>query len=100
MHCPIDGETLVMADRSGVEIDYCPKCRGVWLIAANWTRSSNAPPGPSLCKQRHCVNRPGRMQPRSITPNRRAAPTAKNRAAVMGMTKTTIAQRKSAAKVS
>ena len=31
MLCPIDGETLVMADRSGVEIDYCPKCRGVWL---------------------------------------------------------------------
>ena len=31
MRCPIDGETLVMADRSGVEIDYCPKCRGVWL---------------------------------------------------------------------
>lgn len=31
MHCPIDNETLVMADRGGVEIDYCPKCRGVWL---------------------------------------------------------------------
>jgi uncharacterized protein len=31
MHCPVDGETLVMADRHGVEIDYCPKCRGVWL---------------------------------------------------------------------
>ncbi|MGL6210504.1 MAG: zf-TFIIB domain-containing protein [Paracoccaceae bacterium] len=31
MLCPIDGATLVMADRSGVEIDYCPKCRGVWL---------------------------------------------------------------------
>lgn len=31
MLCPVDGETLVMADRSGVEIDYCPKCRGVWL---------------------------------------------------------------------
>ena len=31
MRCPIDNETLVMADRSGVEIDYCPKCRGVWL---------------------------------------------------------------------
>ncbi len=31
MICPNDGETLVMADRSGVEIDYCPKCRGVWL---------------------------------------------------------------------
>ncbi len=31
MQCPIDGETLVISDRSGVEIDYCPKCRGVWL---------------------------------------------------------------------
>lgn len=31
MRCPIDNETLVMADRGGVEIDYCPKCRGVWL---------------------------------------------------------------------
>jgi hypothetical protein len=31
MKCPIDGEALVMTDRSGVEIDYCPKCRGVWL---------------------------------------------------------------------
>ena len=31
MLCPIDGTELVMTDRSGVEIDYCPKCRGVWL---------------------------------------------------------------------
>lgn len=31
MQCPVDGTTLVMADRSGVEIDYCPACRGVWL---------------------------------------------------------------------
>ncbi|MCX7300397.1 MAG: zf-TFIIB domain-containing protein [Rhodobacterales bacterium] len=31
MQCPVDGTMLVMADRSGVEIDYCPKCRGVWL---------------------------------------------------------------------
>ena len=31
MKCPVDGETLVMTERSGVEIDYCPKCRGVWL---------------------------------------------------------------------
>lgn len=31
MKCPVDGETLVIAERSGVEIDYCPKCRGVWL---------------------------------------------------------------------
>ncbi|PJJ71979.1 hypothetical protein CLV46_1538 [Diaminobutyricimonas aerilata] len=31
MKCPNDGATLVMSDRSGVEIDYCPECRGVWL---------------------------------------------------------------------
>jgi Zn-finger nucleic acid-binding protein len=31
MQCPIDGETLLMTARSGVEIDYCPRCRGVWL---------------------------------------------------------------------
>lgn len=31
MQCPIDGTQLVIAERSGVEIDYCPTCRGVWL---------------------------------------------------------------------
>ena len=31
MLCPADGTTLTMSERSGIEIDYCPKCRGVWL---------------------------------------------------------------------
>jgi len=31
MKCPNCAETLVMTERQGVEIDYCPKCRGVWL---------------------------------------------------------------------
>ncbi|MEY3321879.1 MAG: hypothetical protein RLZZ417_1462 [Bacteroidota bacterium] len=31
MKCPACDELLVMSDRLGVEIDYCPKCRGVWL---------------------------------------------------------------------
>lgn len=31
MQCPNDKTDLVMTDRQGVEIDYCPKCRGVWL---------------------------------------------------------------------
>ncbi len=31
MKCPIDNSDLVMAERQGIEIDYCPKCRGVWL---------------------------------------------------------------------
>jgi Zn-finger nucleic acid-binding protein len=31
MNCPNDGTELRMGDRQGVEIDYCPECRGVWL---------------------------------------------------------------------
>ena len=31
MKCPTDDATLVMSERNGIEIDYCPDCRGVWL---------------------------------------------------------------------
>ena len=31
MNCPVDNTTLAMSERQGVEIDYCPQCRGVWL---------------------------------------------------------------------
>ncbi len=31
MLCPTDQTVLVMTERKGVEIDYCPTCRGVWL---------------------------------------------------------------------
>jgi hypothetical protein len=31
MRCPVDGSPLAMSDRQGIEIDYCPTCRGVWL---------------------------------------------------------------------
>lgn len=31
MKCPEDQATLLITERSGVEIDYCPDCRGVWL---------------------------------------------------------------------
>jgi Zn-finger nucleic acid-binding protein len=31
MNCPVDNELLQMSERSGVEVDYCPRCRGVWL---------------------------------------------------------------------
>lgn len=50
MKCPIDGTTLVITDRSGVEIDYCPQCRGVWLDRGELDkiidRSAAAPPPP------------------------------------------------------
>lgn len=32
MKCPVCKDaSLVMAERQGIEIDYCPECRGVWL---------------------------------------------------------------------
>lgn len=32
MLCPTcDNVNLAMTDRQGIEIDYCPKCRGIWL---------------------------------------------------------------------
>lgn len=57
MQCPIDGSQLVMTERSGVEIDYCPQCRGVWLdrgeldkiierAAPQATAQATAPPPP------------------------------------------------------
>jgi len=31
MNCPIDGTELRITERQGIEIDYCPQCRGIWL---------------------------------------------------------------------
>ena len=31
MKCPVCQVDLQMTDRQGIEVDYCPKCRGVWL---------------------------------------------------------------------
>ncbi len=59
MQCPTDGVTLVMSERSGIEIDYCPQCRGVWLdrgeldkiidrsIAMTAPEPTQAPPPPA-----------------------------------------------------
>lgn len=31
MKCPSCNETLLMSEKKGIEIDYCPNCRGIWL---------------------------------------------------------------------
>ena len=31
MNCPTCNVPLVMSERQGIEIDYCPQCRGIWL---------------------------------------------------------------------
>ncbi len=54
MNCPACPSTpLQMTERQGVEIDYCPKCRGVWLDRGELDkiieRSSAAPaPAPGM----------------------------------------------------
>lgn len=55
MQCPVDGEILVIAERSGVEIDYCPKCRGVWLDRGELDKlieRAGAPAAPEPSRQR------------------------------------------------
>ena len=59
MACPVDGAALVMSERSGIEIDYCPTCRGVWLdrgeldkiIERNAEQSQQAAPPPQQPQQ-------------------------------------------------
>jgi Zn-finger nucleic acid-binding protein len=50
MKCPIDQSELVMTERQGIEIDYCPQCRGVWLDRGELDkiveRSAASPPSP------------------------------------------------------
>lgn len=63
MDCPVCKNTkLLMSDRQGIEIDYCPNCRGVWLdrgeldkiiersageVSSSSARQQTPPPPPS-----------------------------------------------------
>ena len=53
MLCPTDKTALVMSDRQGIEIDYCPACRGIWLDRGELDKilersaADVAPPPPS-----------------------------------------------------
>lgn len=46
--CPVDGTKLVPMERSGIEIDHCPSCRGVWLDRGELDKiiERNAAPAP------------------------------------------------------
>ena len=50
MQCPVCRVALAMSDRQGIEIDYCPQCRGVWLDRGELDkiieRSGDAAPPP------------------------------------------------------
>ncbi|MBX9817914.1 MAG: zf-TFIIB domain-containing protein [Burkholderiaceae bacterium] len=48
MKCPhCTNTTLVLSERQGVEIDYCPSCRGIWLDRGELDKLLDKVPGPS-----------------------------------------------------
>jgi Zn-finger nucleic acid-binding protein len=51
MKCPIDDVELVMSERQGIEIDYCPKCRGVWLDRGELDKLIERSAGPEAPRQ-------------------------------------------------
>lgn len=54
MKCPHCSDvTLVMTERQGVEIDYCPQCRGVWLDRGELDKliARDAAPAPAAAPQ-------------------------------------------------
>ncbi len=76
MNCPVcPGSELKMTDRGGVEIDYCPKCRGVWLDRGELDKiieraSADAPagPGPARAVDRPMPPGPMPVQPQAYPP--------------------------------
>ena len=66
MKCPTCAIDLVMSERQGIEIDYCPTCRGVWLdrgeldkiIERSQQVRAEAPPAVP----------PGQFQPQPVRP--------------------------------
>jgi Zn-finger nucleic acid-binding protein len=55
MNCPVCNVTLQISERQGIEIDYCPQCRGVWLDRGELDkmieRSVSAMPGYAHAQQ-------------------------------------------------
>jgi uncharacterized protein len=53
MPCPVCKVPLALADRQGIEIDYCPQCRGVWLDRGELDKiiERNADPAPAPAPQ-------------------------------------------------
>ena len=61
MKCPLCSVDLVMSERQGIEIDYCPQCRGVWLDRGELDkiieRSAVEAPVPSASPRNSCDGR-------------------------------------------
>jgi uncharacterized protein len=70
MRCPVDGSPLAMSDRAGIEIDYCPQCRGIWLDRGELDKiiERSAADTAPLSPQQQPAPQPGYAQPRYEQP--------------------------------
>ena len=64
MKCPIDAAELVMSERSGIEIDYCPQCRGVWLDRGELDKIIDRAAAPATAHTVEAPSQPRPPQPR------------------------------------
>lgn len=73
MKCPVcENTNLMMSERQGIEIDYCPQCRGVWLDRGELDkiieRSLATPPTQNV-QQRDPVQAQPQSYPQHQTPS-------------------------------
>jgi uncharacterized protein len=80
MQCPIDGSELAMTERQGIEIDYCPKCRGIWLDRGELDKliERSAAPSPQP------VVAPNQPPPDYYAPTQPAEPRYKKKKSLLG----------------
>jgi Zn-finger nucleic acid-binding protein len=76
--CPVDDTVLSISDRQGIEIDYCPTCRGVWLDRgeldkliereSRWVEDQvrEATPRPSAEREKHEEPKKKKKKPMSF----------------------------------
>lgn len=64
MNCPVcESVKLLMSERQGIEIDYCPQCRGVWLDRGELDKLIDRAPGNTTRHDKDSI--PGAYQGRS-----------------------------------
>ncbi|AEB10313.1 TFIIB-type zinc ribbon-containing protein [Desulfobacca acetoxidans] len=69
MKCPLCNVELRITERQGIEIDYCPQCRGVWLDRGELDKliersySTSPPPSPGYQEPRGYQHHHGERQP-------------------------------------
>jgi Zn-finger nucleic acid-binding protein len=70
MNCPVCKTNLVISDRQGIEIDYCPNCRGVWLDRGELDKLIERAPGTSFSPtQQQNFSQPFQDHPQQFSPS-------------------------------